>query len=67
MIVGLGIDIIEIKKLHDALDRIGNRLKNRTFLSGKAYSIATKLGATKFWISLSHSDQYAVAWVILES
>ena len=125
MIVGLGIDIIEIKKLHDALDRNGNRLKNRTFtkteirycekhtnkyqhyaarfaakeavfkalgtgwsqgvgwhdvdvcnlptgnpqllLSGKAYSIATKLGATKFWISLSHSDQYAVAWVILES
>ena len=125
MIVGLGIDIIEIKQLHDALDRNGNRLKNRTFtkteirycekhtnkfqhyaarfaakeavfkalgtgwsqgvgwhdvevcnlptgnpqllLSGKAYSIATKLGATKFWISLSHSDQYAVAWVILES
>ena len=31
MIVGLGIDIIEIKKLHDALDRNGNRLKNRTF------------------------------------
>jgi len=124
VIVGLGIDIIEIKKLRDALDRHGNRLKDRTFtkteirycdkhankfqhyaarfaakeaffkalgtgwsqgvgwhdvevcnhptgkpqllLSGKAYSIATQLGATRFWVSLSHSDQYAVAEVILE-
>ena len=125
MIVGLGIDIIEIKKLRDALDRQGNRFRNRTFtkteirycenhtnkfqhyadrfaakeavfkalgtgwsqgvgwhdvevcnlptgkpqllLSGKACSIATQLGAVKFWVSLSHSDQYAAAEVILES
>lgn len=125
MIVGLGIDIIEIEKLRAALGRHGDRLRDRIFtkteihycdnrtnrfqhyaarfaakealfkalgtgwskgigwhdaevfnlstgqpqllLSGKACNIATQLGATKFWVSLTHTDHYAVAEVILES
>lgn len=35
-------------------------------LSGKALEIARQLGATRYWVSLSHTDRYAVAQVILE-
>ena len=35
-------------------------------LSGKALEIARHLGATRYWVSLSHTDRYSVAQVILE-
>ena len=36
-------------------------------LSGRAAEIATKLGATRTWLSLSDEKRYAIATVILES
>ncbi len=124
MIVGIGVDIVEIAKIKLAMDRRGERLKQRTFtpleiqyceerankyqhyaarfaakeavfkaistgwrqgvawtdvevcneisgkpdllLKGKTLEFANQLGALKYWLSLSHTDQYAVAQVILE-
>ena len=125
MIVGTGIDLVEIGKLRAAMERRGDRLRNRLFtpaeirycdrrpnpfqhyaarfaakealfkaigtgwsggvgwcdaevrnrtngkpeilLSGKALEVARHLGAARYWISLSHTDRYAVAQVILEA
>ena len=124
MIVGTGIDLVEIGKLRAAMERRGDRLRNRIFtpgeirycdgrpnpfqhyaarfaakealfkaigtgwsggvgwrdaevrnrpngkpdllLSGKALEVARQLGAARYRISLSHTDRYAVAQVILE-
>lgn len=33
MIVGMGIDIIDIKRIESVIDRYGNRFKNRVFTS----------------------------------
>jgi holo-[acyl-carrier protein] synthase len=124
VIVGIGIDIVEIGKIERAMIRRGDRLKHRTFtpleiqyceerankyqhyaarfaakeavfkaistgwrqgvawtdvevsnqmsgkpelsLCGKTLEFANQLGAQKYWLSLSHTDQYAVAQVILE-
>ncbi len=125
MILGVGVDIVEIEKLRLAMIRRGERLRNRAFtpaeveyceervnkfqhysarfaakeavfkaigsgwrdgvtwqdveirndlngkpnliLTGRAREIADRVGARNYWISLSHTDQYAVAQVILES
>jgi holo-[acyl-carrier protein] synthase len=124
LIVGIGVDIVEIEKLRLAMVRRGDRLRNRAFtpgeieycearvtkfqhysarfaakeaafkaigtgwregvgwqdvevvnqlngkpgliLRGKTLEIAIRLGAKVWWISLSHTDQYAVAQVVLE-
>jgi len=124
LIVGIGIDIVEIEKLRLAMVRRGDRLRNRAFtpgeieycearvtkfqhysarfaakeaafkaigtgwregvgwqdvevvnqlngkpgllLRGKTLEIANRLGARIWWVSLSHTDQYAVAQVVLE-
>ena len=124
MIVGTGIDLVEIGKLRAAMERRGDRLRNRLFtpgeirycdgrpnpfqhyaarfaakealfkaigtgwsggvgwrdaevrnrangkpdllLSGKALEVARRLGAARYRISLSHTDGYALAQVILE-
>lgn len=124
MIVGTGIDLVEIGRLRAALERRGDRLRNRIFtpgeirycdgrpnpfqhyaarfaakealfkaigtgwsggvgwrdaevrnrtngkpdllLSGKALEVARRLGAVRYRVSLSHTDGYAVAQVILE-
>ena len=124
MIVGVGVDIVEIEKLRLAMVRRGERLRNRAFtpveiayceeraneyqhyaarfaakeavfkaigtgwrdgvswhdaqvknelsgkpsliLSGRALELAQLLGAQHFWVSLSHTDHYAVAQVLLE-
>jgi holo-[acyl-carrier protein] synthase len=124
LIVGIGIDIVEIEKLRLAMVRRGDRLRNRAFtpgeieycearvtkfqhysarfaakeaafkaigtgwregvgwqdvevvnqlngkpgliLRGKTLEIANRLGAKIWWISLSHTDHYAVAQVVLE-
>ena len=125
MIVGIGVDIVEIEKLRLAMVRRGDRLRNRAFtpleieyceeranqyqhyaarfaakeaafkaigtgwregvgwhdaevrnalsgkpslfLSGRALELAHHRGALHFWLSLSHTDRYAVAQVVLES
>ena len=125
MIVGIGVDIVEIEKLRLAMVRRGDRLRNRAFtpleieyceeranqyqhyaarfaakeaafkaigtgwregvgwhdaevrnalsgepslfLSGRALELAHRRGALHFWLSLSHTDRYAVAQVVLES
>ncbi|MEW5975122.1 MAG: holo-ACP synthase [Acidobacteriota bacterium] len=125
MILGVGIDIVEIEKLRLAMMRRGERLRNRAFtpyeieycedrankfqhyaarfaakeavfkaigsgwrdgvgwhdvevqnalngrpslvLSGKTLEFADRLGARHCWVSLSHTDEYAVAQVVLES
>jgi holo-[acyl-carrier protein] synthase len=125
VIVGIGVDIVEIEKLRLAMVRRGERLRNRAFtaaeiqyceerasryqhyaarfaakeaafkaigtgwrdgvgwhdaevknelsgkpsliLSGRALELAERMGARLFWLSLSHTDQYAVAQVVLEN
>ena len=124
MIVGVGIDIVEIDRLQAALERHGDQMRQRTFsvaeiqycdqrankfqhyaarfaakealfkaigtgwtegitwldaevcnqpngkpklmLSGRALEEATQLGVIKIWISLTHTNRYAAAQVILE-
>ena len=124
MIVGIGVDVVEIEKLRLAMVRRGDRLRNRAFtpgevefcearvnkfqhysarfaakeaafkaigtgwrqgvgwqdvevinhltgkpeliLRGKTLEFANRMGAKTYWVSLSHTDQYAVAQVILE-
>ncbi len=124
MIVGIGVDIVEIDKLRLAMVRRGERLRNRAFtqseiqyceeranqyqhyaarfaakeavfkaigsgwrdgvgwhdvevrnemsgkpvitLGGRTLELATRMGVKRAWLSLSHTDQYAVAQVILE-
>ena len=125
MIVGIGVDIVEIEKLRLAMMRRGERLRNRAFtpaevryceerahqyqhyaarfaakeavfkaigsgwrngvgwhdvevlnelsgkpilrLNGKTLELANALGARNYWLSLTHTDNYAVAQVVLES
>jgi holo-[acyl-carrier protein] synthase len=125
MIVGMGVDIVEIEKLGLAMMRRGERLRNRAFtpgeiqyceqrahqyqhyaarfaakeavfkaigsgwrngvtwldvevfnelsgkpilrLNGKTLEFANTLGARNYWLSLTHTDHYAVAQVVLES
>jgi holo-[acyl-carrier protein] synthase len=124
VILGIGVDIVEIDKLRLAMIRRGERLRNRAFTSseidycegrankfqhysarfaakeavfkaigtgwrdgiswqdaevsnqmngrpilvlrGRTLELANLMGASKYWISLSHTDQYAVAQVVLE-
>jgi len=124
VIVGVGVDIVEIDKLRLAMIRRGERLRNRAFtpleieycegrvnkfqhysarfaakealfkaigtgwrdgvswqdaevrnqmsgkpvliLRGRALELATLMSARKYWLSLSHTDQYAIAQVVLE-
>lgn len=125
MIVGIGVDIVEIEKLRLAMMRRGERLRNRAFtpaevqyceqraqqyqhyaarfaakeavfkaigsgwrngvtwhdvevinelsgkpilrLCGKTLEFANALGAKNYWLSLTHTDHYAVAQVVLDS
>ena len=125
MIVGIGVDIVEIEKLKLAMMRRGERLRNRAFtpaevqyceeranqyqhyaarfaakeavfkaigsgwrngvgwhdvevinelsgkpmlrLNGKTLEFANALGAKNYWLSLTHTDSYAIAQVVLES
>lgn len=124
MIVGVGIDIVEIDRLQAALEHRGDRFRQRTFsaaeirycdqrankfqhyaarfaakealfkaigtgwregitwldaevhnqpngkpqlvISGRALEVASQLGVSKIWISLTHTNRYASAQVILE-
>jgi holo-[acyl-carrier protein] synthase len=124
VILGIGVDIVEIEKLRLAMIRRGERLRDRAFtraeidycerrankfqhysarfaakeavfkaigtgwrdgvswqdaevsnqmngkpallLSGRSLELANLMGTRKYWISLSHTDQYAVAQVVLE-
>lgn len=124
MIVGIGVDIVEIEKLRLAMVRRGERLRNRAFtsaeiryceeranqyqhyaarfaakeaafkaigtgwrdgigwhdaevknelsgkpnliLTGRASELARRMGTQHIWLSLSHTDRYAVAQVVLE-
>jgi holo-[acyl-carrier protein] synthase len=124
VILGIGVDIVEIDKLRLAMIRRGERLRDRAFtrseidycerrankfqhysarfaakeavfkaigtgwrggvswqdaevsnqmngkpillLRGRTLELTNLMGARKYWISLSHTDQYAVAQVVLE-
>jgi len=124
VILGIGVDIVEIDKLRLAMIRRGERLRDRAFtrseieycegrankfqhysarfaakeavfkaigtgwrdgvgwqdaevssqitgkpillLRGRTLELANLMGVRKYWISLSHTDQYAVAQVVLE-
>jgi len=124
MILGIGVDIVEIARLRNALDRSRDRFLQRVFtpaeqqfcaghrdpaphyaarfaakeamfkalgtgwakgvtwldvevhrehqeaptlrLHGEAHRLSASLGANKVHLSLSHSDQAAIAMVILE-
>jgi holo-[acyl-carrier protein] synthase len=124
VILGIGVDIVEIDKLRLAMIRRGDRLRDRAFtpseieycearankfqhysarfaakeavfkaigtgwregvswqdaevsnqmsgkpvllLRGRALELANRISAKKYWISLTHTDQYAVAQVVLE-
>jgi phosphopantetheinyl transferase (holo-ACP synthase) len=40
--------------------------KPMLLVRGRTLELANLMGARKYWISLSHTDQYAVAQVVLE-
>jgi holo-[acyl-carrier protein] synthase len=125
VILGVGVDIVEIEKLRLAMVRRGERLRNRAFtsaeieyceerankfqhysarfaakeamfkaigsgwrdgvgwqdvevknqmngkplllLKGRTLELANLLGVKNCWVTLSHTDQFAVAQVILEN
>ena len=50
------------------MPKFGNRTNGKPdlLLSGKALEVARRLGAVRYRISLSHTDGYAMAQVILE-
>jgi holo-[acyl-carrier protein] synthase len=52
---------------HDA--EVKNELSGKPalILSGRALEVAREMGARHFWVSLSHTDRYAIAQVVLES
>ncbi len=124
MIIGIGVDIVEIEKLRLVMMRRGERLRDRAFteleigycearanpyqhyaarfaakeaafkaigtgwrdgvswhdaevrnapsgkpeiiLAGRALEIAQRKGTQNLWVSLSHTDAYAIAQVVLE-
>jgi len=124
MIIGTGVDLVEIERLRKILERLKDRFMHRVFteqeqqycnehrdpaphyaarfaakealfkalgtgwakgvtwldvevrrerqdapfirLSGEARRLSESMGATKVHLSLSHSDQWAIAMVILE-
>ncbi len=51
---------------HDAEVRNQPSGKPELLVSGRAREVAQQLGAVRYWISLSHTDRYAVAQVVLE-
>jgi holo-[acyl-carrier protein] synthase len=124
-IIGIGVDVIECARIHDSIERFGDRFLHRVFtegeieysmsmkfperhlaarfagkeavskafgtgigkamgwrnidihrkesgepflvFSGPADALAAQLGVTSALITLSHTENYAVAYVVLES
>jgi holo-[acyl-carrier protein] synthase len=49
MIVGSGIDVVEIERIQSAMDRFGERFMNRVFRAGeKAYCLRKRNSAESF-------------------
>jgi len=49
MIVGTGIDLIEIERIQNSIDRFGERFLNRVYTAGeKAYCLRKRLAAESF-------------------
>jgi len=62
MIVGTGIDLIEIERIQQSVDRYGNRFLDRIYTPGeKAYCLSKKQSAESFAARFA-----AMASVILE-
>lgn len=61
--LGTGIGLVGWKDIEVTVDQKG---KPDLVLSGAAAKLAGELGVTRTHLSLSHSDDYAVAFVILE-
>jgi len=80
MIVGTGIDIAEVPRIAASIERFGERFLQRVFTEEEiryceskanrferyAARFAAKLGAKHAALSLTHSQHYAIAQVILE-
>jgi holo-[acyl-carrier protein] synthase len=124
MIVGIGVDILEVPRMAAAIQRFGERLLKRVFTeaeiqycdsklnrmeryaarfaakeagmkaigtgwrggiswrdievrrersgrptlvyAGKAAEVAARVGVRRAWVSLSHTEQHAIAQVVLE-
>lgn len=62
--LGTGIGPVGWRDAEVAADKNG---KPEMFLSGAAAELARSLGVTRVHLSLSHSDDYAIAFVVLES
>ena len=124
-VLGVGVDLVETKRIENSLERFGDRFLQRVFtngeiaycnsmkfparhlaarfaakeavskafgtgighamgwrdidvqkkesgepfivLDGKAKELAATRGVTRVWISLSHTDNYAAATIVIES
>ena len=94
MIVGTGIDIAEVPRIRQSIERFGQRFLQRIYtpgeirycdskanrvvvrmpggrptmsFHGKAGEFAAKLGVKNAALSISHTQEQAIAQVILES
>src|SRR3989337_1325915 len=63
----VGVDIIEIERVEAALGRFGERFLARVYLYGRAKERAERIGMEGMDVSLSHSREYAVAFVVGQS
>jgi len=62
--LGLGLRGVNWKEIEIKNDKIGQPIMN---ISGKLKNIASSKGVRKYFISISHTKEYAVAQVILQS
>ena len=81
MIVGTGIDIAEVPRIRQSIERFGQRFLQRIYTAGEmrycdskanrveryAARFAAKLGVKNTAWSISHTEEQAIAQVILES
>lgn len=61
--LGLGLREVSWKEIEISNDELGQPIINT---SGKLKDIASKKGVCKYFISISHSKEHAIAQVILE-
>ena len=75
MIVGVGIELVDTARFEAAIDRFGDRLRERLFTTAERdYSpgstsqrVARTAGADSIALTLTHDAQWCVGQVILES
>jgi phosphopantetheinyl transferase (holo-ACP synthase) len=68
LIIGCGIDLVKIDRIEKIVKKWGNNFIFRIFtsLEREYCNVVSAKGVSKYFISISHTKEYAVAQVILE-